>query len=140
MVLRMATELGVTRLIPLAARRSVVREARFDRWERVMRAAAGQCGRSTLPAISPLADSLEDAMQGIPVGVARRMLVPGGPVVVRSEGPLVLMAGPEGGWTPDEVHEAVAADFQPVGLGTLTLRADTAAIAGLAALAPILER
>jgi 16S rRNA (uracil1498-N3)-methyltransferase len=48
---------------------------------------------------------------------------------------ICALIGPEGGFTPDEVERAVAAGFEPVGLGPQVLRAETAALAVAAVLA-----
>lgn len=119
------TELGVDRIVPLVAARSVIRwddkrgERRHDRWTEVARQAAMQSRRVRLPVIDPpMAVAEVAAMAGIGAALA----VPGGepPTLDR---PTILI-GPEGGWSPDE-ESAVPAT---VGLGPLVLRTETAAV------------
>ncbi|HXF65347.1 MAG TPA: RsmE family RNA methyltransferase, partial [Burkholderiales bacterium] len=54
--------------------------------------------------------------------------------IARPAGPLVLLAGPEGGFTPAEEEAARRAGFVPVRLGPRVLRTETAALAALAAM------
>lgn len=130
-MLRMATELGATRLLPVLTHRAVPRGDRGERWERVLQAAAEQCGRADLPALLP-ALPLPDALALSDLPAVRLVLHPGGPVRDARAGDLALLVGPEGGLTPDELEAAAHAAFEQVGLGPLTLRADTAVAAALA--------
>ena len=75
-LLRMATELGVWRIQPFEAARSVVRGERVARWERIVEAAAAQCGRADLPEVRA-ACSLAEALRALPPDGERRVLVPG---------------------------------------------------------------
>ncbi len=141
-----ATELGVAAIQPLHAERSVLRlrGERADRkrqhWEGVAIAACEQCGRTRVPHIEPvreLADWLA-ACAATPAGVPRWLLS------LRDARPFdapagigggLFLSGPEGGWTADEEAAAWSAGFAPVSLGTRVLRADTAPLAALAAIA-----
>lgn len=122
LVVQKLTELGVDRIIPLSAQRSVVRwdEAKavtqVDRFRRVAREAAMQSRRVWLPTVDEVASTGAVA----PVeGLA--LAEPGGGPLDASTS--VLLVGPEGGWTADEL-----ADHPTVGLGPTVLRAETAAI------------
>ena len=131
LALRMGTELGVAEILPVSARRSVVKGERRDRWERVLKAAATQCGRASLPGIQePM--SLQAALESLPGSIPRFLALPGADPVPRPKGPVAVLVGPEGGWTPEEQELALAAGARPLGLGRFTLRADTAAVAALA--------
>jgi 16S rRNA (uracil1498-N3)-methyltransferase len=131
--LRMATELGVTRVVPVLAERTIARGDRRPRWDRVVESAVQQCGRSRAPALvgpRPLAACLAD----LPAEMALRVCVPGAASGVVAQGPAAVMVGPEGGWTAAEVERAHAAGAQPMGLGPFVLRADTAVAAALSRL------
>jgi 16S rRNA (uracil1498-N3)-methyltransferase len=124
------TELGTTRLSVLNTRRSVVqpREAKLDKLQRHVIEASKQCGRNVLMQIDPPRDwetFVTDAC--LP---ARRLLAhPGGPPLPPGLGEDVTAAvGPEGGFTNEEVEQAVAAGWQVVGLGPRLLRVETAAM------------
>ena len=130
-VIRQATELGVDRIIPVRAMRSVAREEKRDRWERVARAALIQSGRSLLPIIDGLTD-LKTVMERIDCGLRRIVLSPGGTLIPARGGGVVIFVGPEGGWSPDELVWLEQNGVNRYGLGALTLRAETATIAALA--------
>lgn len=132
LVVQKLTELGADEIVPFAAARSVVRwdddkaERQAERLRRVGREAAMQCRRCLLPHIAvPTTFALVARRPG--AVLAERHGSP--PAVVASE-PLVVMVGPEGGWTDDER----AAVPRHVGFGEQVLRADTAAIAAAAVL------
>ncbi|MDG1481973.1 MAG: RsmE family RNA methyltransferase [Myxococcota bacterium] len=132
-VIRMATELGVSAIWPVQLSRSVPQGGRLDRWERIAAAAAGQCGRTDIPEIQP-ARRLADCLAALPPGTVGRVYVPGAGRRTRCEGPAAALLGAEGGLTPSEIALAAEAGFLPAGLGSLTLRADTAAAAALSSL------
>lgn len=133
LTVRMATELGVDRIIPLLLHRSVAKGDRSQRWQRIAASAAAQCGRNTLPIIdAPM--GLSNALECLPSTLARRIALPGAAPAQSVSGGAALLLGPEGGLTDKEIHLAMEADFQPIGLGPLVLRADTAAAVGLACL------
>lgn len=135
LVVRMSTELGVDRIQPVLLKRSVATGDRRKRWERIAQSAAAQCGRDTVPELAAPA-TLEAAIATLPEGIVRRVCVPGAATLPGVDAAAALLLGPEGGLTDREVAAAVEAGFEPMGLGPLTLRADTAAAAGLASLLP----
>lgn len=142
-----ATELGVDRISPMMAARSLVRvppdraAARLIRWRRIAAEAAQQCGRATVPQIDPPA-AFWEALLGPPA--PSLVLIPtleGNTVPLREAlaGRAVLtsvavLIGPEGDFTPEEVALAQRHGAVPVSLGRRTLRSETAAIAVLAVL------
>jgi 16S rRNA (uracil1498-N3)-methyltransferase len=141
-----AVELGVAAIQPLAARRSVVRlhgeraERRVEHWQAIAIAACEQCGRNRVPQVLPLlqldaylagraAQASDERRVLLSPRSARRLRDLKPPV-----GAVVLLAGPEGGYSPDEERAAEQAGFQPVRLGPRVLRTETAAVAALAAM------
>ena len=126
-----ATEVGVTAFRPvITARSDAGAGRRRDRWLRVVAAAAAQCDRSHVPEVfepEPLAELL--ARRDLPD--ERYVCAPGGPGLgaARSERALLLV-GPAGGLAADELEMATEHGFEPRGLGPLTLRTETAALAG----------
>jgi 16S rRNA (uracil1498-N3)-methyltransferase len=140
-----ATELGVTRIVPMNAERAekglasaVVKRA--ERWRKIARESSQQARRVHTPEIAPPAEfsaALTDSSR------YRYFLEeqPGAPPLLRalppdpartSEDAIAILAGPEGGWTDRERSLASDADWTPVSLGQHILRAETAAIAALA--------
>jgi 16S rRNA (uracil1498-N3)-methyltransferase len=143
-LLEKATELGVEQVTPVEAERSekgleLAARKRLVRWNRVAREASEQSRRARLPGIdTPVA--LPEAL-----GTAadhRYVLEEAGaqpilfavPALRRPEDHVALLVGPEGGWTDRERVEIAAAGWKAVSLGAAILRAETAAIAALAAI------
>jgi len=141
-IVQKAVELGVARLQPLSARRSVVRLAgeraqrRGGHWRQVAAAACEQCGRNRLPEILPLTDLAH--FLGVGGGDETRLLLCPGEGLRLAElprpGAVTLLVGPEGGFADDEAEAAQAAGFRPLRLGPRVLRSETAGLAALAAM------
>ena len=129
LVVQKLTELGVDRIVPFTAARSVVRwdaakgEKNTERFRRVAREAVMQSRRAWLPEVAPVQSFAETALE------------PGAAMADRDGGLLSLdtpfvMVGPEGGWDDEER----AVDLPRVALATAVLRAETAAITAAALL------
>ena len=127
--LRMAVELGVTEVVPVLARRSVAKGDRRARWLRVIEGAARQSGRAACPVLKPL-EPFSEVLERPDAGL-RWVCVPGASETVGTQGPASVLIGPEGGWVDSEVDAALAAGWQPAGLGRHVLRAETAVAAAL---------
>lgn len=136
-VIRMTTELGVARVIPLMTARTVVQleparwGARLARWRRVAREAAQQSGRAAVPEITDPSriaawryDALDDGLLVCFWEEERRGLdarLPAGPCARAT-----VVIGPEGGLTAEEVAGLVGAGAVVAGLGPRLLRTETA--------------
>jgi 16S rRNA (uracil1498-N3)-methyltransferase len=119
------TELGVSRVIPLETDRGRSRSS-LDRWRRISLEACKQSGRSRaleIEAPRAVGSVLEEP------GVLRMAHPGAGPLVVPAGQPLVVLAGPEGGWSLEELALARSRGAELFGLGPRTLRTETAAIA-----------
>lgn len=146
-IVQKAAELGVRRVQPVAAERSVLklvgdREAkRLAHWRQVAVSAAEQCGcNRPLQVHEPqsLARWLEQAGESRVCwilhpeegehGGTRLSSLP------RPDGPISLLIGPEGGWSPAELQLALRARCKPVAMGPRILRTETAGIAVVAAM------
>jgi 16S rRNA (uracil1498-N3)-methyltransferase len=135
LIVQKATELGASAIWPIVSARTNAARANLQRLETIAIEAAEQCERLTVPTIRPpvsLPDLLGAWPEGRPLAAAIERLEapPPGP-------PLdALLIGPEGGFAPAELDALRDKPFiRPVSLGRLVLRAETAAIAGLALLA-----
>jgi 16S rRNA (uracil1498-N3)-methyltransferase len=147
LVVRMAVELGVDRLIPLLCEHTaVLGQLKPERWRSIAAEAAEQCERLWLPSIEepqPLAALLEEPLAPGATGLwatTRQGDLPDLSQPLEGErgdvpGPVWLACGPEGGWSGEEERLALAAGWQPVQLGPRILRSSTAAVAGMAGLA-----
>lgn len=142
--LEKATELGVTRIVPLAAARSekallAAALKRSERWKKILLESSQQCRRVRLPILDLLEkpeaifpsqhDGVRILLSESPAAQPLREILAG----VHADA-AVLAIGPEGGWTDEEFALARAASFREASLGGLILRAETAVIASLAAL------
>ncbi|MCH1927178.1 16S rRNA (uracil(1498)-N(3))-methyltransferase, partial [Shewanella sp. C31] len=133
-VVRMATELGATRIQPLVARHSVPKEmgeGKLKRLQAVALEAAKQSGRLKVPQVLPPIPL--EAVPAVPQGLVAHV---GAALLVREAldpaRPLALAVGPEGGFAEEEVELLRERGFVPVTLGRRGLRAETAAAALLA--------
>lgn len=137
-----AVELGVSRIVPVRTEHTVVnlkgdRQARrHGHWQAVMHGACEQCGRNRPPmlaSVTNLSPLLGEQATGLKLVLHHRA-----DAVLRDiprpAGPVILLAGPEGGLSAAEIAEAEAAGFMPLGLGPRVMRTETAAVAALAIL------
>jgi 16S rRNA (uracil1498-N3)-methyltransferase len=134
LVVEKATEVGVTRIVPLVTQRGVVepRGGKVERWRRVAEASARQSLRLRVPEVSdpaPLARAVRQAGEG---GV----LLHNDPGLEALEdvvgSPANLFVGPEGGWSEEELRLAVEAGFVLAQLGPYRLRSETAGMVAVA--------
>jgi 16S rRNA (uracil1498-N3)-methyltransferase len=131
-----ATELGAARLIPVMTRRTIAERVKLERLEAIAIEAAEQCGRTRLCEIAePL--TLKQLLDGLePARTVYFADERGGEAASGAfeAGPALILTGPEGGFT-DEEREMIRAapNAIPVSLGPRILRAETAALAALAA-------
>jgi len=150
LVVQKSTELGVASLIPVQAARSVVRlkeeQKRVARWKRIASEAAKQSRRSSIPIIFPPQLYLSflghfDAAKKLILSeragrLLREILVGSSPGTGQGDMPrVIILVGPEGGWTPEEESQARSRGFEPVSLGKQVLRSETAALAALSLIA-----
>jgi 16S rRNA (uracil1498-N3)-methyltransferase len=141
------TEVGVGRIVPWAASRSVAvwkgeRAAKsLNRWRSTAREAAKQARRSWFPEVDEMASTAE--VTGLVAGAALAVVLHEEATAtlptldVPASGRIVVVVGPEGGLTEDEVSAFASAGAVSVRLGTEVLRTSTA---GLAAVSALLSR
>ena len=149
--LEKATELGAERITPVIARRTekhlgLAATKRAERWRKIVREASQQSRRSDLLQIDdplPLKAALasvaaprkillaETEQDNILAAALLQHRTQDGPDAEHNRA-LALAVGPEGGWAPEEFDLFEAGGWQRVTLGPRVLRAETAALAGLA--------
>jgi len=129
-----AVELGVGRIVPLHTAHTETDTFRRERIRNVMIAALKQCRRSRLPALAK--PQTLDALLNR-AAADERLICHGGedetplPAALKGVGSgerVLVMVGPEGGFTNGEVEQVAAAGGRPVSLGARRLRAETAGI------------
>src|SRR4030067_2682186 len=150
-IIQKTTELGINAITPVISERAVVRiekervEDKLRRWKKIALEAAQQSNRLDVPDISPPI-SYHDYMASFNKGDLNLLLYEGekkrgikevlkgcmeGKEGVKT---IILLIGPEGGLSHEEVGKAVEVGFTPVSLGHLILRTETAPIAALSIL------
>jgi 16S rRNA (uracil1498-N3)-methyltransferase len=136
------TELGVSQIVPVIARRTDAHLAaasakRAERWQRIARQAAEQSRRATPPQIAApikLAEALNlPATLRIVLAESEQQALLRDVVKPQTaEGEIVLAVGPEGGWTEGELQSFRQSGWISASLGNTILRAETAAMAATA--------
>jgi len=153
-VVRQATELGATCIAPIWTDRTLLNPSahKLNRWRRLAQEAAEQAERSLVPEILepiPLIQALEvwnPSVTSQRYCCVARADSPHLLSCLQSQDwggdrrPLVLAIGPEGGWTPEELEQAIVQDYQLVSLGRPILRAVTAPLVALSLLAAAVEQ
>ena len=144
-IMEKAVELGVTKIVPVTSERTIVRlkddelKKKHLKWQRYALEASKQCGQAWLPVVvepMPLMAALADATD-IPCRLVASLEAGAEPlnkIVTTAQTGAALAIGPEGDFTPSEYRAFAAAGWQALCLGSLTLRCETAAIAGLSVL------
>ena len=141
LVVRKATELGVTTLVPLITTRADVRirepqdaARKVERWQRIALESAKQCGRARLTLVKPPTslDEFFGSITDVHLGIMFSARDGGSVEDALESKPnfksVIAMVGSEGGWTDEELTQARKHEWQLVTLGGRTLRAETAAI------------
>jgi 16S rRNA (uracil1498-N3)-methyltransferase len=145
-VVRDATELGMTELLPAISARSVARktsEGAVQRLRRIAVEAARQCGRGDLPRVAPprpLPDVLDELAAEVRIALDPAAKTPVAELLAKPAASYAFLIGPEGGLAPEELQLAAARGFRAARLGRFTLRTETAAAAILGALAAFADR
>lgn len=161
-IVEKATELGVDRIVPLISDRTIARpdvaraKAKLERWERVAKEAAEQCARDNLPAVEELGDIFDWLKEIAPTlgrFVKGKFDCKGALLIFCYEGEteqslkeilrdyrdsdcnknVIVLIGPEGGFSEREVREIKSVGGVSVSLGKRILKTDTAAIVALSA-------
>lgn len=140
-VIQKATELGVSRIIPLRTTRVDVKldsereQKKWRHWQQVMISACEQCGRNSLVELTPI-QTLEEWLERCQAEL-KLVLQP------HDEAPLyahqkpaniALLVGPEGGLAGNEIRRSQDSGFAPLRLGPRVLRTETAPLAALSIL------
>lgn len=145
-IVEKATELGVSKIVPLISERSEKKGFNLERARKIAIEASEQCGRGDVPEIGEITNLEECIMNyGKDAIIFDSSGTPPSPPLVQGrEGAISIFIGPEGGWSPKELDlfKEKARPLTPersdggrgakiLSLGPLTLRAETAAISAL---------
>ncbi len=156
-IVRKATELGAAAIVPLESERTQVHldgdrsDKKIEKWQTAALEAAKQCGNPWLPEISPVqnAASFMEKVQGFDLKLIASLQPGAKPLKTvlaafqsaqnRAPKKVLWLIGPEGDFTPAEMSVAKSAGFEPITLGPLVLRCETAAIYALSVLSHELQ-
>jgi 16S rRNA (uracil1498-N3)-methyltransferase len=151
-IVRKATEIGAARIAPLESERTQVHldggrsDKKIEKWQTAALEAAKQCGNPFLPEITPvqpasafmegargydlkLIASLQPGAKSLKTVLAAFQAAQG-----RAPKKVLWLVGPEGDFTPAELSQARTCGFEPITLGPLVLRCETAATYALSVL------
>jgi len=133
-LLEKATELGVGSIIPISTARCEKIHIRHDRWEKILQSAILQSQQNYLPELSPITPLINVLKQysDVPQKLVAHCIAdpakrPLHEMLKHAED-AILLIGPEGDFTQDEVNLCAEHGFKPVSLGTQRLRTETAGI------------
>lgn len=151
-IVRKATEIGAARIVPLESERTQVHldadrsDRKIDKWQTAALEAAKQCGNPFLPEVSPVQNAVAfmEASRGYDLKLIAS-LQPGAKSLKqvlaafqsaqnRPPRKVLWLIGPEGDFTPAEMSVSKSAGFEPITLGPLVLRCETAATYALSIL------
>jgi len=151
-IVRKATEIGVAAIVPLESERTQVHmdsertDRKVGKWQTAALEAAKQCGNPWLPEIGPVtpAAAFMESAKGYDLKLIaslqpgarslKSVLAQYGAANGRPPRSVLWLIGPEGDFTPAEMSRSKAAGFEPITLGPLVLRCETAAVYALSVL------
>lgn len=139
LIIQKATELGVSRVVPFISERSIPKHVnKLERWRKIAKEASQQSGRTKICEVSPILHFDEVLSLGkdydlkiIPWENEKEITLKS---ILTTHKPnnLLLVIGPEGGFSKTEIQKAKKEGFMPVNISKRILRVETAAIAALA--------
>lgn len=137
--LEKSTEVGVTRFVPIVCDHSERRIIKHDREERVITSAVKQSLKAyhpTLDELTPVRKLIDEPFEGAKFiahcdssfdekGFERAYL----PSIIKKNEKILILIGPEGDFSPEEITFALENGFRPISLGQQRFRTETAAVA-----------
>jgi 16S rRNA (uracil1498-N3)-methyltransferase len=147
-MLEKATELGADEIIPLETRFCEIHispaklEQRLERWRRIVREAARQCRRVSVPRIHEPMGFPALVCSGHTPSIRVLLSEKAAEAWNCSTSPsdeVLICTGPEGGWDPSEVETAANAGFGIFRIGSRIMRSETAPLAALAIIGYVAE-
>ena len=141
--LEKATEVGVSRSVPSECDHSERRTIKYDRELRVITSAVKQSLKAYHPALeelTPLRKLIAEPFEGqkfiahCDANSQERLFLP---AIIKKNENILILIGPEGDFSPEEINFALENGFKPISLGTQRLRTETAAVAATVMVATV---
>ena len=151
-IIRQATEVGAAHIIPLLSERTQVHldgdraDKKTEKWRTTAIEAAKQCGNPWLPTIAPIQNAIVFMQSATGYDLKLIASLHAGTTTLKAAlahytaknghppRKVLWLVGPEGDFSPSEMTTAITVGFQPITLGPLVLRSDTAAVYALSIL------
>ena len=137
-IVQKATELGVTKIIPVIADRSEKKNLNEERLKKIVTEASEQSGRGNVPTIHPIIDLKECSewcskkeIPSVAFHIEGEILNESARWHLAEKSQLEIFIGPEGGWSPDEIEMFHKNKIPIYSLGKQVLRAETAVVSAL---------
>ena len=143
-ILQKCTEAGIARIVPMITERTLIRKAsdisgKLDRWEKILKEAAEQCGRGRIPEITPAITFEQACTDGKDADLAifcweaekQNSLHEAISPIRDNASEISIMIGPEGGFSDEEAEKALQNGWKAVTLGKRIYRMETAAMAAV---------
>ena len=134
-ILQKGVELGAKAFLPFVAERSVVRptgkeDKKLFRWQRIVKEASEQSKRRSIPQVYPLGDvdklcKVECELKLLCTVNETSTTIKKALENYQKDDRIIIVVGPEGGFTKEEENKLLAAGYQAVSLGNLVLRTET---------------
>ena len=141
--LEKATEVGVSRIVPIECDHSERRTIKYDRELRVITSAVKQSLKAYHPKLeklTPLRKLIAEPFEGqkfiahCDANSQERLFLP---AIIKKNENILILIGPEGDFSPEEINFALENGFKPISLGTQRLRTETAAVAATVMVATV---
>ncbi|MFT5904824.1 MAG: 16S rRNA (uracil1498-N3)-methyltransferase [Cryomorphaceae bacterium] len=137
LIVQKAVELGITSIQPLITEHTIVRSEQMDKklakWQRIALEACKQCGQNYLPTILPVEkfSNWIETEQQADLNIVAALLptsLPLAEIFTAKPKSSSCLIGPEGDFSDNEYQQIIDADYQPVTLGDIVLRVETATL------------
>lgn len=145
--LEKCTEIGISQITPLLCQRSERKQLRLDRCEKIVLSAMKQSGQSFLPKLNELTDfksfvKKANATQKYIAHCDEKTVVTTlkqATEDLRAAKEVLILIGPEGDFTPEEIKLALQSNFKALSLGNTRLRTETAGVYAVTAVNLLLD-
>lgn len=132
-VVEKATELGVKKIVPFTSKFTIAQKPKIDRWQNLAISAMKQSQRAFLPVISECITFKNLLNLSADTKLIADIDSEQFTINTQNQNPceVLILVGPEGGFSDEEISEAIMAGYKKFNLSNMRLRAETAAITSI---------